>query len=162
MSYHSDHMNHPIGGGLIRAGMSYVKIDKLFTLSKEQLRTPDPQHYGNTKWGDHVILYFYIVNNFEKAAGAKDLGTNWTNFVQRLGRINAMLWMEMTDGFKRFYPNQLTVDKLIIQKKQIGRRVSTLEVAAALAKTNGNAREAAKLLGCSVTTIYSKRMGIKD
>lgn len=162
MSYHSNHMNHPIGKGLIRAGMSYVKIDGLLTMPKEQLRTPDPQHYGNTKWGDHVILYFYIVNNFEKAAGAKDLGTSWTNFVQRLGRINAKLWMEMTDGFKRFYPNQLTLDKLIIPKKRLGRKVSTLEVAAALTKTDGNARETAKLLGCSVSTVYAKMVGIKD
>lgn len=161
MSFHSNHMNYPVGRGLIRAGMAYVKIDALFKMSKNQLREPDPQHYGNTKWGDHVILYFYIVNNFEKSAGAKDLGTSWTNFVQRLGRINSKLWMEMTDGFKKYYPNKLTLDKLIVPKKRLGRKVSILEVTAALQKY-GNARAAAKALGCSVSTVYSKMVGIKD
>jgi len=171
MSYKSDHMNHPVGNGLIRAGMAYVKIVDLFKMDDDVLRKPDPQHYGNTKWGDHAFLYFFIKNDFEISPAAADLGTGYTNFERRLSKINAKDWLIMIYLFRKedfviktTVPVKLAAKVVKKSKGRLGskRGLTLLKVAAALKQTGGSKKKAAELLGVSVSAINYWCISIKD
>jgi len=129
----------------------------LFKMNKEELRKPDPQLFGNTKWGDHVFMFFYISNSLSIAKAAKDLGTDHKNFKYRIERVNTIGMLQMIELFETYEPEALSPEELLRKQRPIRKKRHgdlTIEIImGALNKTRGNIKKTAELLNCSESTI---------
>ena len=94
MSYHSQHMNHPVTG--IRSNVVVLSYDEMFkgiTWENIKEKLVSPQEYGNSKFSDDYIIAYFFKNHFNlyltsNEVGYKNVNNSTSNVVRRLERIN--------------------------------------------------------------------------
>lgn len=98
--------------------------------------------YGNTIFTDEQIIYFYKKHNGNASAASRELRMSLIGYKQRLAKLG----LKPTGG-----------------NGENGRgwsagnpKWSDKDIAAAIKKTKGNKKKAAKLIGCSYATITQR------
>lgn len=98
--------------------------------------------YGNTKFKDDQILYFYKKHNGNASAAARELRMSLQGYKHRL----SMLGLKPTGG-GGYGPGN--------------RRYSDTKIKNAMKKTGNNMRAAARILGCSYATMVTRARHLK-
>ena len=94
--------------------------------------------YGNTKFTDEQILYFFRKHNGNVAAVTRELRCCYETIKGRLTRLGLS-----TNG--RGYGGNTG-----------SKKYSDKDIANALKKAKGNKKKAAKIIGCSIATIHNR------
>jgi transcriptional regulator of acetoin/glycerol metabolism len=133
MSWYSEHKELLVKGGVgdilkdgyVRMEVTVVKKIKVTPRNDIIMRKRSKLYYGNTKFSDAQIVYFFIKHNGIGFRAAKDLGMSPAGFLERLGKLN-----------------------LISAGINIGKFTKD-EVKNAVEKANGYRGKAALILNCS-------------
>lgn len=148
MSWKSEHLNlKPLPNGKSRSGIRVEDVPKRNKQNDVKMRVRRKNYYGNTRFGDDQIVYFYLKHNGNCAKASKDLGyRNSYSFTVRASKI-------VYDG------KPLRAAPIKTRK----RKFTNEELLVAMDLSNNNTREAASLLKVTRETVLNRcsECGIK-